>query len=101
MGRLADTLRLPEDRWGWGRELPRQQALGDTVAGPSSGAIAAQPLHLFQDHLQPLAVDELHGVVTRPLLLADAVDRDDVGMVQPGRCLCFALKALQVQGPAR
>ena len=47
--------------------------------------VAPQPLHFAQDGVQSVPADELHGVVVKPLVLADAEDRHDVGMVQPGR----------------
>ncbi len=44
------------------------------------------------------AVDQLHAEVMMPLVLADLVDRDDVGMVQMRRGLGFQAKPLEVVG---
>ena len=45
--------------------------------------------------LQRHAVQILHDDERLPVLLADFVDGADVGMVQGGGCLCFALKTGQ------
>ena len=45
---------------------------------------AAEPAEFGDDLVEPLAADELHGVEVRAVVLADAEDRDDVGVVQPG-----------------
>src|SRR5437762_6182619 len=42
----------------------------------------AQALQFVQDHVQPQALDILHDVVVQAVLLADAEDRHDVGVVQ-------------------
>jgi hypothetical protein len=55
-----------------------------------------QPADVLQDPVERLAVDELHGVVMSAFALADAEDRDNVGVVQPGRGLRLAAEALQV-----
>ena len=57
--------------------------------------IATEPLDLAQDVVQALALDELHGVVVQALVLADAEDRHDVGVVQPGRGPGLAPEPLQ------
>src|SRR5260370_10335520 len=36
----------------------------------------------FQDHVQPLTLNKLHGIIMNALILADSEDGDDVGMVQ-------------------
>ena len=86
---------------GRGRgEPPRQQRLGHL--GGRGGAVraarrrtgmgadrlglgprAAEPAELAQDLVQGLPLDVLHDVVGRPLVLAHAEDRHDVGVVQP------------------
>ena len=71
---------------------------------PSSVILRARPwvemLHRqsqFGDHLrQRLALDELHRVVVHAAFAADAVDRDDVRVVQARRRLGFVLEALQL-----
>ena len=88
---------------GRGRgEPPRQQRLGHlggrggTVraarrrAGMGAdrlglGPRATEPAELAQDLVQRLPPDVLHDVVGRPLVLAHAEDRHDVGVVQLGR----------------
>ena len=52
----------------------------------------SQPPQLLQHRVQPLALDELHDVEVRPLVLADAEDRHDVGVVQPRRRAGLALE---------
>jgi hypothetical protein len=99
---------LHRDHGGRLNELAGKETAGDALIarGLACGLIlrrrcdAAQSLHIFQDHLKALAVDELHGVVATAVLFADAINRDNVGMVQPGRRSRFALKALQVKRPA-
>ena len=53
----------------------------------------AQAPHLTQDLVEGLARDELHDVVVHALVLADAVNRDDVRVVQPGRGAGLALES--------
>ena len=43
--------------------------------------------------LQHHAIQKLHGDERLPILLADVIDRADIGVVQRGRSLGFALKA--------
>ena len=50
------------------------------------------------DLVQPAAGDELHDVVVKPLLLADAEDRDDVRVVELGDGLGLAVEALHGPG---
>ncbi len=52
----------------------------------------SQPLDLVDDGIEPEPRDELHGVVVEAVLLADAEDGDDVGVVQLGGCACLALE---------
>ena len=54
-----------------------------------------QLAQLGQHLVQPLALDELHDVVMQPVLLADAVDGHDVGVVQPGGGLGLPMEAPQ------
>ncbi len=90
------------------RESVQQQTLGDALrhspcrgVSPGCGADAADPFDLVQHDVKSLTLDELHGVVTGTVLLADAVDWHDVGMVQPGHCPRLAAEALQETGPPR
>src|SRR5262249_44263937 len=88
--------------WGLGtRKLARQQAPchahTDLLARPGRGLVlmaAAQTPHLAQDRVEALALDELHGVVVNAAVFADAEDRHDVGVMQPGRRLGFPPEAL-------
>src|SRR4030095_1668430 len=43
------------------------------------------------------AFDELHAEVARAVALTDFVDRNDTGMLQTRRGLCFKTKALQMR----
>jgi hypothetical protein len=45
---------------------------------------------------QALALDQLHAEVVLPLVLADFVNRHDVGMVEVGRGLGLPAEALHV-----
>ena len=56
------------------------------------GLARLQPPELFHHGIQPLALDELHDVIRQAVLLADAEDRHDVGVVQPGGRFCLALE---------
>ena len=51
-------------------------------------------LPLRQQLAQVLALEQLHGHVGHAALLAEVVDRDDVGVVEPGRGLRLVLEAL-------
>jgi len=55
--------------------------------------LAAEPPHLLEHFIQPLPLDELHGVVVDAVVLADAVDRHDVRVVQPRRRPRLALES--------
>ena len=77
-----------------GRELPaehrprrpgrRPRAVRLVGRGGAAGR-PAEAAEFGEDLVEPLAGDELHDVVVHPALLADPVDRDDVGVVQPRR----------------
>ena len=70
-------------------------------AGASRGAgPLAEGLQLAEHHVQRLSLDELHGVEDDPAILADLVDRHDVGVVQPGRGPRLAAEPLQAPGVA-
>src|SRR6266566_6143791 len=43
---------------------------------------SAQAADFLQDHIQAVALDELHGVVLDSFMLANAKDRDYIGMLQ-------------------
>jgi hypothetical protein len=47
---------------------------------------------LVEDQIHAEALDKLHDVVGLAVVLADAEDRDDVGVVQLGRGLGLALE---------
>ena len=53
----------------------------------------AQALQLAENFVEALTRDELHDVVVNALVLADAVHRDDVGVVQPCRRAGLTLEA--------
>ena len=89
-----------------GGKLPRQQSLGKGDGyflrrRPGTGSkeilSIAQPPHFLHDVTQPLALDELHGVVMNALVFADTEDRDDVGMVKLRRCTRLTPEAFQVR----
>jgi hypothetical protein len=67
------------------RQGGRQVLISRHFRGGRCARIVPQPLDLLKDSVQPVPADELHGVVVKPLMLADAENRHDVGMVQPGR----------------
>ena len=58
----------------------------------------AQLLQLGQHRVQALALDELHHIIMRSLMLADAEDRHDVGVVQPRGRAGLALEAADLLG---
>ena len=62
-------------------------------AGTGLGVALLHFLELFKHCIQPKAVDELHHVVGQTVLLADAEHGDDVGVVELGGRLRFALEA--------
>src|SRR5579884_3703069 len=51
-------------------------------------------LQLLDDLVKPLTEDELHSIPANVLVLADLVDRYDVGMVQLGSGAGLAVEAL-------
>ncbi len=67
---------------------------GSCLAGSQRPAEAAD---VGQHLVEPLALDELHGVVVDAVALADAEDRHDVGVVQPPGRLGLAAEAGQVR----
>ncbi|MCG3180811.1 MAG: hypothetical protein BIFFINMI_03174 [Phycisphaerae bacterium] len=73
----------------------RLQPGGFGVDGRQFGPLAA-PGERCDDPVQPRALDVLHDVEVKPLLLADAVDLHDVGVVQPRRDAGLALEALEL-----
>ena len=48
------------------------------------GVIAVQAFQLFQNLVEPQALDKLHHVIRHAIVLSDAEHRDDVRVVQPG-----------------
>ena len=85
-----------------GRDLPRGDLEPPFVsawrrrAAPAGG----QAFQLVQHLVESQPRDELHDVVVQPVLFADAEDRDDVGVVQPGGRLRLALEPLLLPGIA-
>ncbi len=69
----------------------RRERVGD--AGHELGALAPASLRRSRPVLERAAVDELAHDVLPPLVLADVVHRDDVGMAQRGRGRGFLLEA--------
>ena len=59
---------------------------------PARALAGLEVLQLFQHLIQPQALDELHDVIRQAILLADAEDGDDIGVVQPGRRSRLALE---------
>ena len=73
---------------------PERLALGGRPdLGLGSGPVA-EPPQLGDDGVEPLALDELHGVEADIPVLAHLVDRHDVGVVQPGRGAGLAAEPL-------
>jgi hypothetical protein len=60
--------------------------------------LPAQPAHLVQHGVQPLAGDELHDEVVDAVLLADTEDRHNVAVMQPCRRPCLPAEPLQADG---
>lgn len=52
----------------------------------------------MEHRIQPLPVNELHGVIVNSLCLTHAEDRHNIGVVQPRRRPRFPPEALQVSG---
>ena len=72
---------------------------GATAAGaaprpPSGTGPVAQPTQFGDDQVQALTLDELHGIEADIAVLADLVDRHDVGVVQLGRGAGLAAEPL-------
>ena len=61
--------------------------------GLGSGPVQ-EPPQLGDDCVEPLALDELHGVIADIPVLAHIVDRNDVGVVQPCRGAGLAAEPL-------
>ena len=59
-----------------------------------TGPAGMNAFELVEDLIKAQARDELHDVVVQAVLFADAEDRDDVGVVQPGGRPGLALEAL-------
>ena len=54
-----------------------------------------EPPQLVDDQVEPLALDELHGIVADLAVLADLEDRHDVGVVELRRRPRLAAEAGQ------
>jgi hypothetical protein len=65
---------------------------GECRRGRRSRLPGAEPPQLLEHAVEPLALDELHDVVGRLALLADAEDGHDVGVVELGRGPRLALE---------
>ena len=78
----------PPGRSDWPSEAAVDLGLG---LGP-----VAEPPQLGDDCVEPLALDELHGVEADIPVLAHLEDRHDVGVVQPGRGPGLAAEPLLV-----
>ena len=68
------------------------------LAGPCSRKLPTrltQSPQLVDDLVEPLALDQLHGVEGDIAVPPDLEDRHDVGVVQPRRRLRLAAEALQ------
>ena len=73
---------------------PERLALGGRPdLGLGSGPVA-EPPQLGDDRVEPLTLDELHGVEADISVLAHLEDRHDVGVVQPGRGAGLAAEPL-------
>jgi hypothetical protein len=73
---------------------PWRPVLGGRL-DPGLGSGPVQELtQLGDDGVEPLAVDELHGIVADFAILAHLVNRHDVGVVQPGRGAGLAAEPL-------
>src|SRR5262249_42787861 len=59
-------------------------------AGTREVPSIAQPPYFFQNDIQALALNELHGVIMNALLFADAEDRNNVGVVELRGCTGLA-----------
>ena len=93
-GRSGATRRPGRARAPAGRS-PRRPRSARGRPPRQASARVAQPRQLVDDLVEPLALDELHGVVGRLAVLADLEDRHDVGVVQPRRGLRLAAEPLQ------
>ena len=85
--------------------MPRISRPAGLAVGERSGICVAE-LQLFQliQHLiQPQPLNELHHVIRHAVLFAEAEDRHDIGVVQPGGRSGLALESplgLGVEQPA-
>ena len=84
-----------------GRRRSAPRASGDGRPARSPSPRASQPPQLVQHRVEALALDELHDVEVRALVLADAEDRHDVGVVQPRRRAGLALEPADLLGDRR
>jgi hypothetical protein len=71
-------------------------ASGTGGAGASVATCVGTGWRAAEDHVQPLAVNQLHDVIVQAVLFADAENGDDVGVVQAGGGLGLAVEALDV-----
>jgi len=78
------------------QRLGRLYADACDVLEVQAGLLRRGVAHPRDDPVQSLALDVLHDVVVEAVALADAVDLDDVGVVQPACQPGLALEACQV-----
>jgi hypothetical protein len=72
------------------------------LAGGGEGKVrgrlanAAKLSQFAQNGIQPQTLDELHRVIMQAIVLADAEDRHDVRVMQPGCRMSLAPEALEI-----
>jgi hypothetical protein len=98
--RVGHPADLPRPRRS-GRRRPRRdrrvRPFGRAVrSGPMRPLL--EPTQLVDDRVQPLALDELHGIVADLAILADLEDRHDIRVVELGRRAGLAAEAGQGLG---
>jgi hypothetical protein len=89
-----------------GGEIRRGKLAGDQAVGHTAGELAprrvrgghgrpapAEVPYFAENLVQSLAIDVLHRIVIESILLADAKDLDDVGVMELGRRLGLAQEA--------
>ena len=105
-GRLTLVERVRKATVSDGPEIARQQRAGVLICVTgSTTAVCPEPSHVIVEHERPQGNEylveanagyELHDDVVVTVLLADAKDGHDVGMVQLGGRLGLSFKASQV-----
>ena len=95
--------RAGHERTGQGHGTARDGTTPAASVSSDRGAAlpsrqAAEPPQVVDDRVQAVPMDELHGIVVHSLVLAHAVDRHDVAMVQPPGRARFELEPLELGG---